>query len=647
MDNNKNNNVAIFENHKIPMQRVNESLDVKEGGIKEYVFEGVCAVFEGKNNNSRYYDRTEYLRLIEGLQSEIEQNSLAGSLDHPDGDEDTEKDIFTPKMKDLSHLITKLWYKEETDEVWVRIKILDTEWGKNVKACVDAGMPLYISSRASGFIDKDGRVWLSQIHTYDIVYRPGFKDAKLNPVLESYDGKRSCFSVVSMTKKVNEMEEMEQMETQDPSKLTPEVVLNMLSLDNPLEMSNFVMDVIDLLPELYDYPKFIDYYENKDGEYEPFISVIVNYFMENGRYVDGESGISYENIADFIRAEIEKVCSDYFAEVRKVYFDNFGPVLEKKSSKNDTEKFVPVLESLKKSKRNVIKTIRSVNECTSAKLMVADYCSSDNKFQDKLEVVNAYLEIYPDVDRSVLSDKELVLLASDWSNDPYYTEIDGVRRDVASVKKSLHSLSLERGSDYVALRRVIRDVVREVNQNLDVIVDDIQFLFEEIDSIRQDILTVLSHSKELAKSADNTEAIQSIHSQIDSVSQRLTSAVGSLAKDYSAVVSQVTEMEGDMLAIVESNHKMKKQINRNVNEGKLSKANSIGEKLDNIISQISSSAPSFKVFEEDGSLAVPNRYRKKFHALDEEQKYYIKSVFENKNPRSKAEYFSLWESFDF
>lgn len=187
MNNNNENKtkVVIFENSKNPLKRVNESLE--DNGKKLYIFEGPCASFSGKNNNNRYYDKDEYLSHFDYLLPQIRQKALAGSLDHPDDDEDEEKDIFTPRMKDLSHLVLDLWYKEETNEVWIKIQLLDTTWGKDAMACADAGMPIYISSRASGYIEDDGRVILDTIHTYDIVYRPGFGNARLNPVLESYD----------------------------------------------------------------------------------------------------------------------------------------------------------------------------------------------------------------------------------------------------------------------------------------------------------------------------------------------------------------------------------------------------------------------------------------------------------------------------
>lgn len=186
-------NVMIFESFKVAMRRVNES---STGVYTDYIFEGICADFSERNRNGREYDKEEYLGFVNGsLAEQIAQKSLAGSLDHPEDAEDEEKDIFTPKMRELSHIILALWYEEATQQVKIRIKLLDTHLGKDAKACADAEMPIFISSRASGIIDKNGKVHLDNIHTFDIVYKPGFKQAKLARVLESMENNSSFVKI--------------------------------------------------------------------------------------------------------------------------------------------------------------------------------------------------------------------------------------------------------------------------------------------------------------------------------------------------------------------------------------------------------------------------------------------------------------------
>jgi hypothetical protein len=648
MSNNKN--VVIFENHSVPMNRVNESLETANG-VKDYVFEGVCATFNGKNENARFYDRDEYLRHVEYLQKEIEQNSLAGSLDHPDGDEEDEtKDIFTPKMKDLSHLITKLWYKPETDEVWIRIKLLDTEWGKDAKACVDAGMPLFISSRSSGFIDKDGRVWLAQIHTYDIVYRPGFGNAKLSPVLESFDGKSTYLSVYSRQKEVDSTEsENTNMEkkTYKLSELTKEDVLSLLFNPSVKGAYDFTSDVIEKLDEFFDYPKFIDYFNEND----PMLSdAIVNYFMDCGRYVY-DDGTSCENIADFIKIEVGRACDDYFAEIKQTFKDNFGDFVEEGDGKVDIDRYARIIEESKKSKRNVLRKIQSVNECESVKLVVSDFCNDPSYgYEDKFEVAREFFVKYPEYGVVVddCSMEDVVLIACDMKNDCIYDEIENsevrTKNEIADVKRIVNKLYAQINQDRAEYKQTINSLVRNVNQVLEEYKADIESAFITIDEIRDDVYNIISWIESNNSALDKSEEVAQISKKLDDATQSFSQKIGEIEASQDAVMSHVDNIESDVSLIAESANRTKQMVKESATARKIEDATSIGSRINNVIETIKAQTPAFRVFESDGSLYVPNRFAKSYNSLDEDQKTFVKSVFETKNPRSKSEFFSIWDS---
>ena len=104
---------------------------------------------------------------------------ILGELDHPEG-------RFEISMKEASHMITDLWYDQNTHCIMGRLEVLDTPNGKTLKSLVDAGYPLYVSSRAAGDVDpKTKEVEIAQIFTYDVVCTPGFKEARLERVNES------------------------------------------------------------------------------------------------------------------------------------------------------------------------------------------------------------------------------------------------------------------------------------------------------------------------------------------------------------------------------------------------------------------------------------------------------------------------------
>lgn len=648
MSNNKN--VVIFENHSVPMNRVNESLE-SSNGVKDYVFEGVCATFNGKNENARFYDRDEYLRHVEYLQKEIEQNSLAGSLDHPDGDEEDEtKDIFTPKMKDLSHLITKLWYKPETDEVWIRIKLLDTEWGKDAKACVDAGMPLFISSRSSGFIDKDGRVWLAQIHTYDIVYRPGFGNAKLSPVLESFDGKNSYLSVYSRQKEVDSTEseniDMEN-KTYKLSELTKEDVLGLLFNSRVDGAYDFTIDVAEKLQEFFDYPKFIDYYDEEDPM---FIDAIVNYFMDHGKYVY-DDGTSCENIGDFIRIEVGRACDDYFGEIKQIFKDNFGDSVEEGDSKADVDRYAKIIGECKKSKKNVLRKIRSVNESESVKSVVSAFCEDPFcDFEDKFEVAREFFVKYPEYGVVIddCSMEDVVLMACDMKNDRIYSEIDNVetstKSEITDIRRVVNKLYAQMNQDRAEFKRTIKALVENVNGVLEEYSLDIENAYTTIDEIRDDVYNIISWIESNNLALDKSEEVEEISKKLDGVVKDVSTKMGEIEASQEAITSYVDSIENDVSFIAESANKTKRMVKESATTQKIRNAASIGSRIDSVLESIKSQTPEFRVFESDGSLYVPNRFAKKYNSLDEDQKTYVKSVFETKNPKSKAEFFSIWES---
>lgn len=155
-----------------------KTLSVTDGGTKEYVLEGIFGEIDVKNKNQRIYSEDEYVPQIEALQNKIKSGKLLGELDHPSQ--------FDVSLKNVSHVIEDLFYEKETKQVKGRIRLLDTDAGRQAKALVDAGVPLQISSRAAGAVESNGKVKIKQLFTYDLVADPGFENAELKRVNESY-----------------------------------------------------------------------------------------------------------------------------------------------------------------------------------------------------------------------------------------------------------------------------------------------------------------------------------------------------------------------------------------------------------------------------------------------------------------------------
>ena len=165
------------QNNLLILERSSSTLvsDSKNG---EYVLEGIFGEIDKKNKNNRIYTESEYVPQIEALQEKIKSSKLLGELDHPAK--------FDISLKNVSHVIEDLFYDKETKQVKGKIRLLDTDAGKQAKALVDAGVPLQISSRAAGAVESNGQVKIKQLFTYDLVADPGFENAQLNRVNESY-----------------------------------------------------------------------------------------------------------------------------------------------------------------------------------------------------------------------------------------------------------------------------------------------------------------------------------------------------------------------------------------------------------------------------------------------------------------------------
>jgi hypothetical protein len=159
------------------LERSSSELEFKsEAGV--YILEGIFGELDKKNRNNRIYTAEEYLPQIEALQDKIKASKLLGELDHPQN--------FDVSLKNVSHIIEEITYDAENKQIKGRIRLLDTDAGRQAKALVDAGVPLQISSRAAGAVESNGQVKIKQLFTYDLVADPGFENAELKRVNESY-----------------------------------------------------------------------------------------------------------------------------------------------------------------------------------------------------------------------------------------------------------------------------------------------------------------------------------------------------------------------------------------------------------------------------------------------------------------------------
>ena len=179
------------------LENIAKDIHITKNEDNSYVYEGIFTVFDIRNENGRFYRKNQFLPFVQKLQPLIERNKLLGELDHPND--------FTVKYGRASHIIEKLEYDSEKNAIIGRIRLLDTEKGKDAKALADAGVPLNVSSRASGKVLECGDVELNALYTYDLVADPSCKEAELRSINESIDD-TECTRIMKLVESFNNFE---------------------------------------------------------------------------------------------------------------------------------------------------------------------------------------------------------------------------------------------------------------------------------------------------------------------------------------------------------------------------------------------------------------------------------------------------------
>ena len=110
--------------------------------------EGILATAEVKNGNGRYYSRDLWNREIDKYMELVKENRATGELDHP------ESQVIN--LKNVSHNIKDMYW--DGDNVMGKIEILPTPSGNILKALIESGITVGVSSRGMGSLEESGGV---------------------------------------------------------------------------------------------------------------------------------------------------------------------------------------------------------------------------------------------------------------------------------------------------------------------------------------------------------------------------------------------------------------------------------------------------------------------------------------------------------
>jgi hypothetical protein len=158
------------------VEDVNEANGVR---TKNYYIEGVFSTIGEKNRNGRVYSKAIWESQVYDFQKNFDDRTsynLLGEYQHPPR---AEVDPMLGVIK-----IEKLWIDE--NYVKGRAKILNnnSEKTNQLKALIDEGFQIGVSSRGVGKVGVSGVIENFKLVTYDVVDKPSDYNAMMNGVTE-------------------------------------------------------------------------------------------------------------------------------------------------------------------------------------------------------------------------------------------------------------------------------------------------------------------------------------------------------------------------------------------------------------------------------------------------------------------------------
>ncbi len=138
--------------------------------------EGILASAEIKNGNGRYYSKKIWDREISKYQDHIRNRTSTGELDHPES--------TVINLKNVCHRIADIWW--DGNHIMGKIEILPTPSGNILKALIDSGVTVGVSSRGMGSVKQIGETLEVQddfeLLCWDFVSTPSNPGSWMTPV---------------------------------------------------------------------------------------------------------------------------------------------------------------------------------------------------------------------------------------------------------------------------------------------------------------------------------------------------------------------------------------------------------------------------------------------------------------------------------
>lgn len=145
-------------------------------GVYEVV--GIMQRAGAKNQNGRIYKREILEEEVKNyVENFVKVGNAYGELDHPES--------AVVSLKNASHVVKDLWW--EGDDLMGKVELLNTPSGNIVKAIIEGGHTIGISSRGTGSVEStnEGTLMVQpdfELVCWDFVSNPSTQGAFMNRV---------------------------------------------------------------------------------------------------------------------------------------------------------------------------------------------------------------------------------------------------------------------------------------------------------------------------------------------------------------------------------------------------------------------------------------------------------------------------------
>lgn len=439
---------------------------------------GVCGV---RNNNQRVYEASNYSKMVQEMQERIKlDGGIPGELEHPQ--------VMNITLENISHKITDINI-DENGVVTGTITLLNTPKGQIAQAIVEGGLPLHISSRATGAVDsRTGNVTLEKIATYDLVGTPGFSQARLNlnenQIAESIN-ESAIYYITEKETIENNINSEEDMELKEIVEKLEALETRVEELTNENEELRNQIEEMEI-PEPVDMKKLCESIQTWVVEhYSPVVQEwVVEHFGENFKEetIDETMDQVHEHLAEKYAPAIQKwVTEHYSPEVQKWAVEKFAPGIQKWIAEEYAgevdrwmnESIMPkikeemnamVTESKKTSLSainetlKVLESIEATKPTYSRKALITENADEPKFIQEMPAEARVKWDIASqDVKESIMRRAKLYNLVNEGAIERFWNSIDfDSIKPVKNIYEGLEAITDERERDIRAKLRASR-----------------------------------------------------------------------------------------------------------------------------------------------------------------------------------------------